>query len=183
MVFGIETTIRSLWRKPFRRRGPWETYSAIVFIVVVTTMLWLSSFLIPTSDICIGDLVWWTQHYAFIAVVLTPVIILINTLSSVTIVAQLLRSTNVAVDERIMATRYIFTSGLSTFILVSGIQSAFEEEALLTSPIRFYSFHTISKFLLTKMLRLPRTLPISYCNCLVSSIFYSSYSLVRNTIV
>ena len=121
MVFGIETAIRSLWRKPFRPRGTWGVYLAIVFIIVVTTMLWLSSFLIPTSDTCIGDLVWWTQHYAFITVVLAPVIILINTVSSATVVAQLLRSTQVAMNERIMATRYVFTSGLSTFILVSPI--------------------------------------------------------------
>ena len=140
MVFGVETAIRSLWRKPFCSRGAWGTYSAIIFVVVVTTMLWLSCFLIPTSDTCIGDLVWWTQHYAFIAVVLAPIIILINAVSSVTVVAQLLRTTKVAMDERIMATRYIFTSGLSTFILVSHINST-ALQALLTSQFLLLPYY------------------------------------------
>ena len=118
LVFGLETAVRSIRRKPFGARGTLETCLTIGFIVLLTFVLWLSSFLLPAGDTCIGSLVWWTENYALIAIVLVPVIILINSITFTTIVVQLLRTEKMDRKERLMASRVVYTISLSIIILV-----------------------------------------------------------------
>jgi len=119
LAFGVETAVRSIRSNGLCARGTWETWLTISFITLLTLMMWLSSFLLPANDNCIGSLVWWTENYALIAIVLIPVIILINSITSTIIVAQLLRTGKVDRKERIMASRVVYTIVLSILLLVS----------------------------------------------------------------
>ncbi|MCJ1401388.1 hypothetical protein MMC11_004601 [Xylographa trunciseda] len=118
LVFGLETTRRSLLRGRFRARGYWSTPICLATIISLTTLLWLLSFLLPTNDTCTGSLVVWTSHYAPIATALGSVIILANLLIAGLITYQLLRTADVDRGERIAATRIVYTQGMSIFILV-----------------------------------------------------------------
>ena len=121
LAFGLETAIRSLRRNTLCARGTLETSLTVVFISLLTLILWLSSFLLPSDDKCVGALVWWTENYALIAMVLIPIIIIINSVTSTIIVVQLLRTSKVDKKERIMASRVVYTLYLSIIILVSRI--------------------------------------------------------------
>ncbi|MCJ1250534.1 hypothetical protein MMC30_007762 [Trapelia coarctata] len=117
LAFGVETAVRSIRRNALCARGTWETWLVIGFISLLTLMMWLSSFLLPESDDCVGALVWWTENYALIAIVLIPIIIIINSVTSSIIVVQLLRTSKVDKKERIMASRVVYTISLSIIIL------------------------------------------------------------------
>lgn len=139
-AFGLETAVRSIRRNGLCARGTWETWLTVGFITLLTLMMWLSSFLLPADDSCIGSLVWWTENYALIAIVLIPVIILVNSVTSTIIIIQLLRTTKVDRKERIMASRVVYTIILSIVLLVSHL-SSLTVDALL-SQIRLYCYHT-----------------------------------------
>ncbi|MCJ1384465.1 hypothetical protein MMC17_007581 [Xylographa soralifera] len=118
LVFGLETTRRSLIRTRFRARGYWSTPICLATILFLTTVLWLLSFLLPTKDVCTGSLVVWTSRYAPIATALGSVTILSNLLIAALITHQLLKTAEIDRGERIAATRIVYTQGMSVFILV-----------------------------------------------------------------
>ena len=119
LVFGLETTCRSLTQVRFRARGYWSTPICLATIIFLTAVLWLLSFLLPTKDTCTGSLVVWTAHYACIATALGSIIILVNLLVAALITHQLLKTAEIDRGERIAATRIVYTQGMSVFILVS----------------------------------------------------------------
>lgn len=119
LVFGLEMAVRSIRRNTLCARGAIETWLTIGFISLLTLIMWLSSFLLPENDDCVGALVWWTENYALIAIVLIPIIIIINSVTSTIIVVQLLRTSKIEKKERIMASRVVYTTSLSIIILVS----------------------------------------------------------------
>lgn len=150
LAFGIETAVRSIRRNGLCARGTWETWLTMGFISLLTLMMWLSSFLLPASDNCIGSLVWWTENYALIAIVLIPVIILINSITSTIIVARLLRTGKVDRKERIMASRVVYTIVLSILLLVSRL--SFLTVGALLIQIRLCCYHTTLRSLRTAFL-------------------------------
>ena len=119
LVFAFETSIRSLWRNRFCPRGTWATPVCLGVIVTIETALWLSAFLQPAKDQCTGSLVVFTSHYASTAIVLAIGVILFLLICGSVITIQLIRTVRMDREQRIMATRVVYTIGMSVVILVS----------------------------------------------------------------
>ena len=122
LIFGLETTFRSVRNDRFRARGRYATLSCIVIIVLLVLATWIPSFLLPAKNTCLGSLIWWTEKYSLIALILGANIILTYFLSAVVITTQLLRTNRMDRDERIAATRVVYYLGVSSVIIVRGPQ-------------------------------------------------------------
>lgn len=73
----------------------------------------------PSKDLCPGNLSWWTAHYAKIAVVLVSGIIFTHIISVTIIAVQLFKTIKMDRDERIAASRVVYTLGINIITLVS----------------------------------------------------------------
>ena len=119
LIFALETTIRSVRRSRFRARGKWDTFICLAAIIFAVTGTFLPALLIPAPDRCLATLIWWTEHYAKVAVVLGLSIIVLFLFSAAIITTQLLRTVKMDRDERIAATRVVYYLVLNVFTIVS----------------------------------------------------------------
>ena len=94
--------------------------TAICLSVVVLLLLglWLSAFFMPSLDVCPGSLSWWTLHYSKIAVVLVSGIIFSHIISGTVIIVQLMKTGHMDEDQRIAASRIVYTLLVNTIIMV-----------------------------------------------------------------
>ncbi|MCJ1312054.1 hypothetical protein MMC25_005728 [Agyrium rufum] len=116
VIFGLETTFRSLRSNRFCGRGRWTTPVCLILIVLLESATWLPSFLLPERDKCLGTLIWWTSRYAIIGLILGAGLILTYVLSAAIITIQLLRTSKLDHDERIAATKVVYY--LSTTVII-----------------------------------------------------------------
>ena len=91
-------------------------------------LLWIPSLLLPTNDQCTASLVRWTEDYARIGVVLCASIIFTHFVSAWVIITQLLRTIKMDRNERIAATRVVYSLGTNTIILVHSLLRPLEQE-------------------------------------------------------
>ena len=135
LIFGLETTFRSVRSDRFRARSGYATLSCIVIIALLVLATWIPSFLLPAKDICLGSLIWWTEKYSLIGLILGANIILTYVLSAAVITTQLLRTNKMDRDERIAATRVVYYLGVSSIIVVSipPVSCEVSKMAVLTS--------------------------------------------------
>ena len=86
--------------------------------MVLITVTWVPSLLLPAQNHCLATLIWWTGHYAEIGLVLGSSLCFIYILSAAIITIQLVRTIEVDRDERIAATRTVYYLLIGVFILV-----------------------------------------------------------------
>ena len=119
LMFGLETTFRSLRRTRFHARQTWIVPVAISSIVVSLIALWLSAFLVPGRDRCFASLMFWTKTYSKPAIAFAGGIMLTHLVSGTIITIQLLHTAEVDRIERIAASRVVYSLGVDVLILVS----------------------------------------------------------------
>lgn len=122
LVVGLETTFRSLHRKRFQPQTRWNIRLCILAIILMTTMTWIPSYVLPARPRCLASLVWWTKHLAKVGLVLSSGLLLTFLVCAGVITVQLIRTINMSRDQRIAATRTVYYLAISALIMVSTIQ-------------------------------------------------------------
>ena len=122
LVFGIETTFRSLRRNRFPSRNRWHIPTALAVIVALTIFLWAASNIFPTRGACVTGLIWWTARYFKLAIVICSGLVFFYILSATIITVQLIRTIKVDRAERIAATRVVYYLVANAWIIVSASQ-------------------------------------------------------------
>lgn len=83
LIFGLETTFRSLRRVRFSNRNRWHIPSAIAVIATMILAAWAVTNAFPTEGKCLTSLIWWTARYAKLAVVLASGLLFLYPASAV----------------------------------------------------------------------------------------------------
>ena len=119
LVFGLETTFRSLRRERFPSRNRWHIPTALAVIVAITLFLWAASNVFPTRGACVTGLIWWTARYFKLAIVLCSGLLFLYITSAIIITNQLVKTVQIDRAERIAATRVVYYLVVNTWIIVS----------------------------------------------------------------
>ena len=123
LVFGLETTFRSLRRTRFRPRGKWDMPICLSIVALLILATFLISLLLPSRGHCSGSLIGWTSHYAEIGFMLGCSLVFLFLLSAVIIVVQLRRTSELDREERAAAMQIVCYLVLTTIIVVRLHQS------------------------------------------------------------
>ncbi|MCJ1439825.1 MAG: hypothetical protein MMC23_000306 [Stictis urceolatum] len=118
LVFSLEVTWRSIQRTRFKPRGKWTTPICLATAALLLLALWLIAFFWPALDMCPASLIWWTVHYSKLGVVFGPGIILTHFISAAILTRQLWRTVKMDRDERIAASRVVYSLGVNVLIIV-----------------------------------------------------------------
>ncbi len=118
LVFGLETTFRSVQRARFQPRGKWNTPLCLAAVPFLTLLTWTPSNFAPSKGLCVASLIWWTAAYAKLGVVIATSLILTYSLCALVITLQLLRRIKTDRDERIAATRVVYYLVPSVILMV-----------------------------------------------------------------
>ena len=119
LVFGLETTFRSLRRNRFPTRNKWHIPTALAIIVALTVFMWAATNVFPTRGACLTGLIWWTARYFKLAIVVCSGLLFLYTTSTVLLTVQLIKTVNVEKAERIAATRVVYYLVVNTWLIVS----------------------------------------------------------------
>ena len=123
LVFGLETTFRSLQRTKFYSQGRWSILVCVIAIIILTVLTWILSSTSPTRGQCLASLIWFTAHYAQAGVTLCLALIVGYVTSASVITFQLMRTAKVDRDQRIQASRVVYYLIASTLVLVSHVKA------------------------------------------------------------
>ena len=118
VVFGVETTFRSLRRNRFPSRNRWHIPTALGIIIALSIFLWAASNVFPTRGACVTGLIWWTARYFKLAIVVCSGLLFLFTTSAIIITVQLIKTVKVDRAERIAATRVVYYLVVNTWIIV-----------------------------------------------------------------
>ena len=118
LVFGIETTFRSLQRARFHPRGKWNIPLCVVAVPFLTLLTWTPSNFEKSKGQCLASLIWWTASYAKLGIVIAASLIVTYSVCALVIAIQLLKRIKTDRDERIAATRVVYYLIPSVILLV-----------------------------------------------------------------
>lgn len=118
LIFGFETTFRSLRRARFPSRNRWQLPAVVVVISAMIFSGWAATNVFPTKGKCLTGLVWWTARYAKLAVVLASGLLAAYPASATIITVQLVKTVKVDKAERIAATRVVYYLIVNTWLIV-----------------------------------------------------------------
>ncbi|KAL8789546.1 MAG: hypothetical protein Q9195_006773 [Heterodermia aff. obscurata] len=118
VVFGVETTFRSLRRNKFASRNRWHIPTALAVIIGLSIFLWAASNVFPTRGACVTGLIWWTARYFKFAIVICSGLLFLFTTSAIIITVQLVKTVKVDRAERIAATRVVYYLVVNTWIIL-----------------------------------------------------------------
>ena len=122
LVFGLETTFRSLRRVRFPSRNRWHIPTALAVIAVMIFFAWTATNIFPTRGKCLTGLIWWTARYAKLATVLSSGLLVLYPASAVVITIQLVKTVKVDKAERIAATRVVYYLIVNTWLIVRSLE-------------------------------------------------------------
>ncbi len=124
LVFGLETTFRSLKMPIFTYQTRWHISIRVVGILSLVIITWIPTVLAsPVKGQCLASLIWWTAPYAKAGVAMCLLLTFAYITSASVITFQLLRTARVDRDQRIQASRIVFYLLISSLILVSTIRA------------------------------------------------------------
>lgn len=139
LVFGLETTFRSLHKDRFRHPKRWNILLCVTAILVLTIMTWVPSKVSPTRRACLASLVWWATDCAKLGLGIASGLLLTFLVCAAVIIAQLVRTITMNRDQRIAATRTAYYLIISASIMALTIpffaQQTTRVDAIVTSQI------------------------------------------------
>ena len=118
LVFGLETTFRSLQRARFHPRGKWNIPLCVAAVPFLTLLTWTPSNFDKSKGPCLASLIWWTVSYSELGIVIGTFLTVTYSLCALVITLQLLRRIKTDRNERIAATRVVYYLVPSIILLV-----------------------------------------------------------------
>lgn len=119
LVFGLETTSRSLQSAGFSNQGRWRVLIRVLSVLFLTTITGIISFALPTRGPCPASFIWWTAQYAKPGVAICLVLIWAYITCASIITFQLMTTAKLHSDQRIQASRIVYYLVVSAMLLVS----------------------------------------------------------------
>ena len=119
LVFGAETTYRSLRREKFGPHHKLTFPICLGSVGALTFFTWIPTAVDKHTDQCRGSLVWWTSGHGTLAVVLLSLLMVSCLAMAVIIILQLLKSVRTESNYRIAASRMVYYLIFNVLLIVS----------------------------------------------------------------
>ncbi|KAL8704951.1 MAG: hypothetical protein Q9201_001897 [Fulgogasparrea decipioides] len=117
LVFGLETTIRSLHNKHFQHQRRRNVLLCVIAVIIMILVTWIPSLVSPSQGECPSSLSWWTARFAKLGLVIGSGILLTYVICLVVITTRLLRTTTLDRSQRIGATRIVYYLTVSAIFM------------------------------------------------------------------
>ncbi|KAL8933326.1 MAG: hypothetical protein Q9211_005841 [Gyalolechia sp. 1 TL-2023] len=139
LVFGLETTFRSLHKDRFQHQKIWSILLCLIAVLTMTLVMWVPSRVSQRWRPCFASLVWWPRHYAKIGLIIASGLLLTFLVCASLIMTQLMRTIKTDRDQRTAATRvayYLVISALVMMLIIPFFaQKTIQLDAIVASQI------------------------------------------------
>lgn len=139
LVFGLETTFRSLHKDRFQHQKRWNIMFCVTAAIILTLVTWVPAKVFSRRRACLASLVWWTADWTKVGLVLASGLLLTFLVCAAVIIAQLARTITMNRDQRISATRtayyLVISASIMALIIPFFAQKTIRVDAIVTSKI------------------------------------------------
>ncbi|KAL7931158.1 hypothetical protein V8C35DRAFT_329719 [Trichoderma chlorosporum] len=123
LVFGIETTVQALRRRPFERRSRWIIVACLVVVIIGIVAMYVVTCFIRPPDLCYASLFWFVQTWRLESFILLTTIACILIIGAIIIFVRLHRDPSIGIIERTAASRMVFYMILGA--VINGLMAPF----------------------------------------------------------
>ncbi|KAH8712209.1 hypothetical protein GQ44DRAFT_742590 [Phaeosphaeriaceae sp. PMI808] len=108
MIFGMEMAWRSLRSERFAARGKWNTTICLAVVSFLSLLTWMPTVVWPMYNRCFGSLIWFPMRYDLLMMAILCVLVFFCLLMAAIISIQLMRTSDMDLNERISASRMCY---------------------------------------------------------------------------
>ncbi|KAL7913704.1 hypothetical protein GGI35DRAFT_221089 [Trichoderma velutinum] len=123
LIFGLETTVQALRRRPFERRSRWVIVACLVVVLIGVIAMYVVTRFIRPPDLCYASLFWFVQTWRLESFVLLTVISCILIIGAIIIFVRLHRDPSVGIIKRTAASRMVYYMILGA--VINGLMAPF----------------------------------------------------------
>ncbi|UKZ83517.1 hypothetical protein TrVFT333_011326 [Trichoderma virens FT-333] len=123
LVFGIETTVQALRRRPFERRSRWVIFACLIVVIAGTVGMYVVTRFIRPPDLCYASLFWFVQTWRFESFILLTTISCILVIGAIIVFIRLHRDPSIGIIERTAASRMVYYMILGA--VINGLMAPF----------------------------------------------------------
>lgn len=123
LIFGLETTVQALRRRPFERRPRWVIIACLVVVIIGAVAMYVVTRFIRPPDLCYASLFWFVQTWRLESFVLLTTISCILIIGAIIIFVRLHRDPSVGIIERTGASRMVYYMILGA--VINGLMAPF----------------------------------------------------------
>ncbi|KAL7962463.1 hypothetical protein V8C34DRAFT_325286 [Trichoderma compactum] len=123
LIFGLETTVQALRRRPFERRSRWVIVACLVVVIIGAVAMYVVTRFIRPPDLCYASLFWFVQTWRLESFILLTAISCILIIGAIIIFVRLHRDPSVGIIERTAASRMVYYMILGA--VINGLMAPF----------------------------------------------------------
>ncbi|KAK0758588.1 hypothetical protein N5P37_008987 [Trichoderma harzianum] len=123
LIFGLETTVQALRRRPFERRSRWVIVACLVTVIIGAVAMYVVTRFIRPPDLCYASLFWFIQTWRLESFILLTTISCILIIGAIIIFVRLHRDPSVGIIERTGASRMVYYMILGA--VINGLMAPF----------------------------------------------------------
>ncbi|KAL5094170.1 hypothetical protein Trisim1_008278 [Trichoderma cf. simile WF8] len=123
LIFGLETTVQALRRRPFERRSRWVIVACLVVVIIGAVAMYVVTRFIRPPDLCYASLFWFVQTWRLESFALLTAISCILIIGAIIIFVRLHRDPSVGIIERTGASRMVYYMILGA--VINGLMAPF----------------------------------------------------------
>ncbi|RFU34664.1 hypothetical protein B7463_g1590, partial [Scytalidium lignicola] len=109
LVFGLECTVRSMRALPFPPRRKYDVWICLGLVILMLLGTWVPSHIHPEHDVCFASLLWFISRFGVDGLILLSICAGLIFISAITIFFRLSRANSVDRDQRIAASRMVYS--------------------------------------------------------------------------
>ncbi|TFB04932.1 hypothetical protein CCMA1212_002531 [Trichoderma ghanense] len=108
LVFGLESTVQALRRKPFQQRPRWVIVACLLIVVIGTLVMYVQTRVMRPPDLCYASLFWFVQTWRLESFALLTTIGCALVIGAIIIFVRLHRDTSIGIIERVAASKMVY---------------------------------------------------------------------------
>ncbi|KAL7816892.1 hypothetical protein V8C44DRAFT_347895 [Trichoderma aethiopicum] len=138
LVFGLESTVQALRRKPFQQRRRWVIVACLLIVVTGILVMYVQTRVLRPPDLCYASLFWFVQTWRLECFALLTIIGCALAIGAIIVFVRLHRDASIGIIERTAATKMVYYMVLGA--VLNGLMAPF-----------FFSISAQNPLALTKM--------------------------------
>ncbi|PTB62877.1 hypothetical protein BBK36DRAFT_1183782 [Trichoderma citrinoviride] len=137
LVFGLESTVQALRRKPFQQRPRWVTVGCLLIVIIGTLLLYVQTRVMRPPDLCYASLFWFVQTWRLEAFALLTIIGCALVIGAIVVFVRLHRDTSIGIIERTAASKMVYYMILGA--VLNGLMAPFFFSISAQNPLALAS--------------------------------------------
>ncbi|KAL7812195.1 hypothetical protein V8C26DRAFT_205046 [Trichoderma gracile] len=137
LVFGLESTVQALRRKPFQQRSRWVIIACLLMVIIGILAMYVQTRVMRPPDLCYASLFWFVQTWRLECFALLTIIGCALVIGAIIVFVRLHRDASIGIIERTAASKMVYYMILGA--VLNGLMAPFFFSISAQNPLALAS--------------------------------------------